>query len=547
MVIVVIKHSLFPRFSILAFGLLALTPILSINAQEQENKYHDLFTTSEDCIACHSGMVGPNGEDISIGYAWRASMMGNAARDPYWMAGVRREIMDHPQAQAAIEDKCSVCHMPMARTEAIANGGTGVIFDHLNGVSDAVTQKHAKDGVSCTVCHQIKSDNFGQESSFDGGYMLDVNPLNERQIYGPFEIDEGRKRIMQSATNFSPGEGAHIQQSELCATCHTLFTTALDDQGQEVGVFPEQMPYMEWLNSEYKGSQSCQSCHMPVVDGPAPITSVLGEPREAVSQHVFRGGNAFMLNILNKYRDELGVTALPEELETAAARTIEHLETSTANISIENVERAGSQLGFTIAIENLAGHKFPSAYPSRRVWLHVTVVGESGNVIFESGAMNSDGSINGNDNDEDGSRFEPHYTEITRSDQVQIYETVIFDYQDQVTTSLLSALVYAKDNRLLPRGFDKGGADDSVKVRGQAAEDENFDAAGDSIRYSIDLSDGEPVRISAKLYFQTIGYRWATNLKSYNADETNRFVGYYEDNANESAIMVSEVYVSFDP
>ena len=30
-------------------------------------------------------------------------MMANSAKDPYWQAGVRREVMDHPQAQAAIE------------------------------------------------------------------------------------------------------------------------------------------------------------------------------------------------------------------------------------------------------------------------------------------------------------------------------------------------------------------------------------------------------------------------------------------------------------
>ena len=32
------------------------------------------------------------GEDISIGFAWRASMMANSSRDPYWQAGVRRAI-----------------------------------------------------------------------------------------------------------------------------------------------------------------------------------------------------------------------------------------------------------------------------------------------------------------------------------------------------------------------------------------------------------------------------------------------------------------------
>ena len=37
-------------------------------------------------------MSSAAGEDLSIGFAWRASIMANAARDPYWQAAVRREV-----------------------------------------------------------------------------------------------------------------------------------------------------------------------------------------------------------------------------------------------------------------------------------------------------------------------------------------------------------------------------------------------------------------------------------------------------------------------
>mgnify|MGYP006149837489 CR=1 FL=1 len=33
------------------------------------------FDTADRCIACHNGMTTPAGEDVSIGVAWRASMM----------------------------------------------------------------------------------------------------------------------------------------------------------------------------------------------------------------------------------------------------------------------------------------------------------------------------------------------------------------------------------------------------------------------------------------------------------------------------------------
>ena len=49
----------------------------------------DLFQTSSDCLACHNGLTTPAGEDVSIGVQWRASMMANSSRDPYWHAAVR--------------------------------------------------------------------------------------------------------------------------------------------------------------------------------------------------------------------------------------------------------------------------------------------------------------------------------------------------------------------------------------------------------------------------------------------------------------------------
>jgi len=42
------------------------------------------FQTSDRCMACHNSLVTPSGEDVSIGMAWRGTMMANSSRDPYW-------------------------------------------------------------------------------------------------------------------------------------------------------------------------------------------------------------------------------------------------------------------------------------------------------------------------------------------------------------------------------------------------------------------------------------------------------------------------------
>jgi hypothetical protein len=503
--------------------------------QEMQTAAAPLFVTSDQCIACHSGMHTSGGKDVSIGYAWRASMMANAARDPYWHAAVRREVMDHPEAQAAIEDKCSTCHMPMDRFTQAQRGAQGRVFANVAALVGAPNAL-ASDGVSCTVCHQIHPGNFGAPASYDGGFQVDAAAAPEqRKIYGPHAVDAGRRRIMQSAVGVVPEESTHLRASEMCATCHTLFTSALDEAGNEVGELAEQVPYLEWLHSAYRETNSCQSCHMPELAEETPISSVLGEPRPQFSEHVFLGGNAFMLGILNKHRGELGIQALPQEIEMVIERTRAHLATSTARLSIESAQVRGRELVVDLLVSNRAGHKLPTAYPSRRVWLHVKVTDPDGRTVFESGAPRADGSIAGNDNDSDAARYERHYEAIESADQVQIYEPILVDSRDRVTTGLLSGVRYAKDNRILPTGFDKVSADEDVAVRGAAVDDGDFTGGGDRIRYRVPLVErAGSVTFEARLLYQAIGFRWAENLKAYDSPETNRFVGYYEGSAASS-------------
>lgn len=506
----------------------------------------DLFVTADSCVACHNGLITTSGEDASFGVDWRASMMANAARDPYWQAAIRRETLVHPEAAAAIENECGACHMPISRYQANAAGGKGRVFAHLpisHGSTPAALM--AADGVSCSVCHQIQDEKLGEKESFNAGFVVDeITPRGEREIFGPYEVDAGRKAVMQSASLFLPAKAAHVQSSELCATCHTLHTHALGPGGQSAGELPEQVPYLEWRHSAYYGTRSCQSCHMPEVEGKMPISGVMGIPRENVSRHAFRGGNFFMPKILNRYRDELGVRALPSELEATSRRAVEHLQGAAAGVSVERVELSEGTLRATVTIENRAGHKLPSAYPSRRAWIHFTVRDPGGRLLFESGRFNPDGSIQGNDNDADPDRFEPHHEAIDSVEQVQIYEPIMADSDGVVTTVLLSGVRYIKDNRLLPDGFDKATAEEDIAVRGQASRDENFGGGRDRVRYAVDVTGARgPFRVSAELWYQPIAYRWARNLGDQEAEEIERFTRYYGEMAAESAIILARAEV----
>lgn len=536
--------------ALVAAGLLAVSPpagaAVPARAAPGGAPPPGIFATGDRCMACHNGLTTPAGEDVSIGTDWRASMMAQAARDPYWQASVRRETVDHPAAAAAIESECATCHMPMAHTMTEAAGGTPGVFVHLpvvGGVAGGgALAPLAVDGVSCALCHQVGPERLGTRESFVGGFVVDtVTPPGERPIFGPFAVEPGLERIMRSAVDFRPIESRHVQSSELCATCHTLFTHALGPGGEVVGELPEQVPYLEWRHSAYRESMSCQSCHMPVVASDTAISSVLGEPRTGFSRHVFRGGNFFMPRLLARYRAELGVVALPLELETTARRTAEHLQKSAARVTVESLERTpDGRLELAVVVENLAGHKLPTAYPSRRAWLHVTVKAGK-RTVFESGALAPDGSIEGNDNDADGSRYEPHYRVIDTPDEVAIYEAILADPDGAVTTGLLRAVGFAKDNRLLPDGFDKATAGDDVAVHGGARDDEDFAGGGDRVVYRIDPGDrwGREITVEAELWYQPIGFRWARNLEPVPGAEPARFVAAFDAMAEGSGIVLA--------
>jgi hypothetical protein len=533
------------RYRFYAVPATALVAVLaaSLWSPDSEGKSRvPSFRTSDRCVACHNGLSTRAGEDISIGLAWRPTMMANSSRDPYWHAGVRREAIDHPESRAGIEDECSICHMPMARFESKSSGREGSVFSHLGFLPGEDGDRLAADGVSCSLCHQIGKENLGTRNSFVGGFVIGgPNLQGERLEFGPYNPDAGHVRIMRSSTGgFLPTESAHIRESEVCATCHTLLTKALGPDGKEIGELPEQVPYQEWLHSQYRGMRSCQSCHMPVVVEETAITSLLGVPRSGVSRHTFVGGNFFVNGILNHNRTELKVAALPDEMTAAAQRTRAHLQSEAARISFGKSAVTSNRLEMEVAVENLGGHKLPTAYPSRRVWLHLTVWDGNSRVFFESGAVNAEGAVAGNDNDADPARFEPHYTEIHDAGQVQIYEAIMGTSDGKVTTGLLNAVRYLKDNRILPKGFDKMTAGADIATAGDAMADPDFIGGADHLRYLIDLGSSRgPFRVEAELCYQPIGYRWAMNLKNYDAEEPKRFMRYFGAAASSSMVVLA--------
>ncbi len=490
----------------------------------------DDFLGAGTCLMCHANLFDQSGMDVSITTDWRSTMMANASRDPVWQAKVSSEIARMPDLQATIEEKCSTCHQPMAKTQAEVNDIQVAMFgDGFNNPNHMLHQA-GMDGVSCALCHQIQDENLGEEESFSGGFEIDAstNPPT-RLMYGPYETPFGMP--MQNHTGFMPVYGEHTNQAELCATCHTLFTLYVDAQGNILGEFPEQAPYTEWENSQFGVSNiTCQSCHMPLAQGGVVVSLMPGNlaAREPFFKHFFVGGNAFMLTMLSDWGGDMRVGADKTHFDTTIARVKEQINQRSASLTAQNLALQDGQLTVQLQITPFTGHKFPTGFPSRRAWLHVTVTDAAGNLVFESGKLNLDGSIVGNAADMDPASYEPHYDLITSPDQVQIYEPIMSNSNGEVTYTLMRAATYVKDNRLLPNGADKDNLPVEVAVYGAASEDANFLGGGDLITYQIDVSSATgPFTFSAELLYEPLSYQFIQDMFTDETAEIEQFAGYY--------------------
>jgi hypothetical protein len=351
-----------------------------------------LFSGSGNCNFCHAArppyvLTDSSGNDLTPSLDWRVTMMANAAKDPYWQAKVESEISVNPQLQSQIEDKCTTCHMPMGRTQAIFDGYNGYTLE------EGRNNPLAMDGVSCTFCHQIQPSNLGSEESFSGGFVID----SSRVIFGPYEDPPGD--LMNSSVGYNPAYGSHMLSAQLCATCHTLYTSYLDTNGNVAGKFPEQMPFFEWKASDYATAGiQCQGCHVIRVDESIKISLYpdASPSRDFAFKHQFVGGNTFMLTMLKDNGEAIAVTASTVHFDSTIARTRRQLQQRTAKL-IMTAEVEENQLKLSVDVQNLTGHKFPTGFPSRRAWLHVKVSNLNGDTFFESGAVDADGYIQNRD------------------------------------------------------------------------------------------------------------------------------------------------------
>jgi hypothetical protein len=481
------------------------------------------FTTSDACAQCHLAAEGTavrdaKGRDVSPVGTWKASAMALASRDPYYLATFADELAFRPNLVKTVEQTCTRCHAPEASVE-LEVSGTAPTFAMLT-VADPSNEAHlAGEGVACTLCHQITDENLGTFSSFTGAFT--VGAL--RQIFGPY-VDPATDP-MRTLVNFTPTYAVHVQKSALCATCHTVITKPRDSKGNVGPDFPEQVPYLEWLASSFSNegtpgdkAATCQDCHMPAIDvDGAELSVVIARkpdglsPRKPFFRHTFAGANVQLSRFAATDPTWIGLP-LTKDDHDAQARSIEATLKAAATVEIAGTTRTGEGIELQVKVSNLSGHKFPTGYPSRRAFLHVKV-GDA----FESGRTDAYGRLVGRDGAViEPATFAPHLDVVDKDDAVQIYESVPVDVTGKIAHRPLDAHHYAKDNRLVPIGFNRKNSYSAYTAPVGTDSDPDWGST-DIVKYRVAKAPaGAPITV--ELLFQTVR---PTDLEALASRPTN--------------------------
>lgn len=473
----------------------------------------DRFPGVGVCERCHTAgdvldkqMRDASGADVSPITDANSSMMALSSRDPYYLAALARELEHTPaDKQAEATELCVRCHAPVGNADLKVDGKALTLDSLERGSGDA--EGLAREGVGCMGCHAAVPDDLGSEANLVGKQPLAL----DRVAYGalPKPADEAMQAMIKTRAISSP----HVTQSELCASCHTVIVPSSVQGGGEI---VEQATYLEWRSGSKLST--CQDCHMRLLGKKTPFsTRPPNSPaRDGYRRHTIRGGSAYLLKQLSAHGDWVAAGATPDQLAASAADTAEFLKTA-AQLQVD-----AAPGGVAVTVVNLTGHKLPTGYPSRRMWLHVVAKDANGNVVLESGASKN-GAILG----AGGKRLDvagvviPHTATIGKPDDVCIFEAAPVNAQGKRTHLLLGTAKIAKDNRILPLGYAPHGKDKSRTAPVGTDGDDGFVPGKDTIAVKLPSA---AVSVDVELLYQAIP---TETLESYNprdSSEASRFL-----------------------
>ncbi|MFL5763505.1 MAG: T9SS type A sorting domain-containing protein [Bacteroidia bacterium] len=497
----------------------------------------EFFLSSESCRGCHGydsaqlANITEAGDDVNLVDRWESSMMALAAKDPLWRAKVTHEITVNPAHAGVLQNKCLDCHAPMGAYTSQFHGHP------YYGLSDLATDSLGLDGVSCGGCHMISPATGWTYSgiiSYDTSHV-EFGPFTAPFV-GPMQLYEG----------FTPTYSDHMDQARLCSSCHTLITQSVDLSGNYTGgYFAEQATYHEYKNSSYPAANvKCQTCHMPQVNEGILIANGFSgiSPRQPFNQHVFAGGNSFMLKLIKANKAALDISVPDKNFDSTIVATMAMLQSKSVDFDLQLVGTTSDTAYFKVKILNKAGHKFPSGYPARRAVLQFVVTDALGDTVFRSGIFNNQYRVIG-----ENPAYEPHHDVISQDNVSQIYELVPGDVAGNFTSVLERASILLKDNRIPPAGFTTtASVYDTCQISADAIADADFNKVSsvegsgvDWVHFAVPITGlSGNINVKSRLYYQSVPPKWVDNMFTYTTPEITTFQSMY-NTTDQSPVLIA--------
>ena len=347
------------------------------------------IANSRKCGNCHN----------EIYQQWSASAHRRAASDLAYVKNIH--LLESRQGIEATR-YCEGCHAPVALLSGqLTSGGKH------GGVADTPA---FHEGVGCMGCHGLTS-----AVHVEGVASYRFTPTDSYL----FEHDENK--ILQLLHNFlirvKPEEhktsrnSNFLKSSEMCATCHEQF---MDKSMNQWGWVKMQSIYSDWLNSGYShrsekiqqtaSQQRCQDCHFPPISANDPSANSQGK----IKSHYSLGANTVLPWVagddahLERTRDFLEsgkiTVTIDKPIRSDALQSGQFLSETTRPASNDQsyfFYYPGEQATLRITASNRGvGHGFPGGTSDiNQAWLSVTVIDAGLNTVFQSGYLNSDGTV----------------------------------------------------------------------------------------------------------------------------------------------------------
>ncbi|MBF0214373.1 MAG: cytochrome c family protein [Magnetococcales bacterium] len=295
-----------------------------------------------NCGECHQ----------EIYQQWQSSMhaKSTALTDPIHGAVYRMEAGD--PSEEGVTHKvtnsfpaCLQCHAPIA-------------------ARDKTTKLDAKpmysEGVNCVACHTMTA--FKGIQGDDGKLQLGASAYeySKDSLQGPEGVFNGKQPVLSPGGGPEPKVNAFqhrarselFKSSDICLGCHQ---TMVNPQKVPVCTIGDLLLGKEVKETKVKGKMvkesrdvvvpTCQSCHMPVLNG--------------FASHEVLGGHD------------------PEKVRKSVAVTL-------------SAKEDGGKIATTISLKNTLLHSMPSSAPFRNMVLKVSALNDKGEVVWSNFKENPD-------------------------------------------------------------------------------------------------------------------------------------------------------------